>query len=440
MSDELFQPPADVEAEEALIGAILIDPEMMTGLTVAPNDFFIKRHSMIWEAIQALAARNDGIDVVTVQSELGTARLNEIGGAACLTKLVTHCNTAYNAPTYAARVKERARDRALIQSSSELAQAAYKGDADKARKVLERAQEIAASGHAVDTLEPVSQIAGRVWDWVSDPEAARRSVLSLGLGAVGEKVGAIDRALGGGLDVKTLTVLMARPAMGKTAALAQIADEVSKAGRVVAFFSKEMTCDQIVRRMAARRARVNLLAYRQGKGTPDEQGRLASETANLMNSTTFFIDDSTPQTTAEMQAKCYELKRRLGRLDLVIADHLRLFADEADNETHRLGRISWGLKRVAKELDTRVLAAAQLSRQVEGQADKRPDLKDLRDSGEIEENADNVIALYRESYYNPKADKVTEFIIAKARDGQRGAVAKLSFVESLMSFEALAVQ
>ncbi len=438
MSDDLPPPPTDVEAEEALIGAILIDPEMITGLTVTPEDFYNVKHQWIWAAMQALAKRNEGIDPLTVQFELGPALLNEISGAAYLTKLITHCGTAFHAPTYAARVKERARDRRLIQASSDLAKAAYDRDADRERQVIDRAHEIAGSGHAIDTLEPASQVAGRVWDWVSDPEAAWRSILPLGIGAVNGKPGAIDRALGGGLEIKTLTILMARPSMGKTAALSQVADEVSKAGYVVAFFSKEMTSDQIMRRMAARRARVNLLAYRQGNGTPDDQERLASETANLMNSKTLFIDDSTPQTTAELQAKCYELKRRLGRLDLVIADHLRLFADEADNETHRLGGISWGLKRVAKELGTRVLAAAQLSRQVEGQADRRPDLKDLRDSGEIEENADNVIGLYRESYYNTKADKVTEFIIAKARDGQRGAVAKVAFIESLMSFESLA--
>ena len=129
------------------------------------------------------------------------------------------------------------------------------------------------------------------------------------------------------------------------------------------------------------------------------------------------------------------MKERAGALDFVLADHLRQFNDYADNETHRLGRVSWGLKMLAKNLDTRVICAAQLSRAVEGRSDKRPDLADLRDSGEIEENADNVIALYREQYYDPDANNDTEFIARKVRDGERGNVGKMLFESAYMNFQ-----
>jgi replicative DNA helicase len=218
MSDTNFTHlPSSKENEEALIGAMMNDPSVLRTVDVSAKDFFTVSLGWVWEAAQSLDARSEGVDPLSIANELGSERAKEIGnGIGCvnyLIGLITAYPLSFNARNYARRVKELAQARAYIRECSTLAQAAYENDHAKARQVIERMQAIAAGVSAVNTLESVSDVAGCVWDWVIDPEAARRTILPLGFGS-------LDTALGGGLDVKTLTVLMARPAMGKTAALA----------------------------------------------------------------------------------------------------------------------------------------------------------------------------------------------------------------------------
>ncbi len=295
--------------------------------------------------------------------------------------------------------------------------------------MLARGPELAAAS-APDHLAPSGEIAEDIWPYIVEPERLGERMVSTGLSAW-------DETLGGGLERGTATFVMARPAMGKTALLCQLSDFVSRYTGPVAFFSKEMNARQILLRMAARRARVSVLAWRQRRLDDEARGRLLSEIGELASRQTLWIDDSTPQTTDEVRAACERLARQAGPLALVVADHLRLFADRAENENKRAGAIAWGFKCLAKALDVPVLAAAQLNRGVEVQGDKRPDLKDLRDSGEIEENADTVTALYRESYYNTKADCIAELINRKAREGERNARAQFAFIAEHMSFEPL---
>jgi len=280
----------------------------------------------------------------------------------------------------------------------------------------------------------MAEIASGEFDRYSDPA-------QMGKNFQPTFIAPLDIALGGGLNLGTQTIVMSRPGMGKTALLCQIADEVSYHGGVVVFGSKEMSKRELLDRMAARRAKVNLQRWRQSGSTEDERARMSEALVHLMHRTTLFIDDKRTQTTGEFWAECARVKDiTAGRLDLIIADHLRLFSDTADNETHRLGRISWAFKQMAGEMECRSIMAAQLSRGVEGQADKRPDLKDLRDSGEIEENADNVIGIYREKYYDPKANMLAELLIRKCRDGARGDKAELVYQERYMGFERKAVE
>ena len=322
-------------------------------------------------------------------------------------------------------VLRRARD-----LGTRLAQAATNYDGEQVKTLLESGPSI-LRGQAADTLQTARDVAGRVYDIVTQPGLLKSYILPLGLDA-------LDTALGGGLEVGTASILMARPGMGKTAALVQISDLVSETGAVVVAFSKEMTAEQWLIRAACRRARVSWLDYKQGKIGEEQIESLQKWVMRLGDRQTLFIDDTTQQTTDGAWDICERVRHKTGRLDLVLADHLRLFADKADNENHRLGAISWGFKRLAKRLSTRVLIAAQINRGVESRTDKIPDLPDLRDSGEIEENADGVFALYRDDYYKPSNQRVAEFWIRKDRNGARNAVAKFAWLQDYMSFEALA--
>jgi len=312
--------------------------------------------------------------------------------------------------------------------ADDLIKAAHAGDEAHIRGLLNGAPDLLRNT-TDGTLVPISSIADRVLAILENPDNATGYILPTGLAL-------LDDCLGGGLEAGTLAVVMGRPGMGKTALLVQISDLVSEAGGVVAVFTKEMTTEQWAIRAACRRARVSWFAYRQKKLMPDEHRRLQEEAHLIVYRNTLSVDGSTPQTTDQMYDLCARVKRERGGLDLVIADHLRFFADAGETENKRQGHISWGMKQLAKRLGTRVICAAQLNRGVERSHEKRPDLADLRDSGEIEENADIVLALYREGYYNgASADHTAEVIVRKDRNGARNRVAKFVFMPQWMGWE-----
>lgn len=423
--------PHDLGSERALLGAVLSNGEILDELRfLRPEAFYSHAHRFVWDAANRLAAQGLFPDVVTVAAELDRAgALAEIGGTAFLARCISECESSLNALSYARLVEREWRRRELIAGATKLAQAAYTGQGDTRALLAEIEQTQLVTG--ADTALTAGEIAPEVWEAVAYPERQAARMVATGLKDW-------DALLGGGLERGTLSVIMARPSMGKTALLVQIADYVTERGGTVAVFSLEMTSRQWLLRTACRRARVSVLALKQGKATDDQRSRVLQEIAALSERRNLVLDD-TPQTTDTARATCDRLARA-GRLDLVIADHLRLFGDKGENENKRQGGISWALKRMAKGLDIPVLAAAQLNRGVEQQSqDKRPDLKDLRDSGEIEENVDTAAALYRDSYYtdNP-LDNSAEIINRKARDGERNARAKFVFLGAYMSFEPMA--
>ena len=325
-------------------------------------------------------------------------------------------------------VRMLAQCRTDLSLASEIAKAAYQKDVSRVSDILMAAA--ARESYSSDTLQPISLGIDEALDRALNREKLEASLLKTGLDR-------LDLALGGGIELETLTMIAARPAMGKTALLVQIADAVSAEGGVVAFFQKEMSRSQIQNRLAARRARVSLQHWRSGDLDREAEARLADELIALSGRDRLYLDCSTPQSTQDVFALCQALQQRLGRLDLVIGDHVRLFSDQADTENHRLGKIAWNYKMLSKQLKTRSLLAVQINRAVESQVNKQPDLKDLRDSGELEENADNVIVIHRPSYYDGSADLTAELIVRKARDGERNFVARQAFTK-WMSFEPLA--
>lgn len=405
----------DIEAEKRLLSAVAVAPELLEHAgELAATDFYQHDHRWAWEKLGTLIRAGQAV----VASDY--AEFFQAGEVVPLPEYVAEDARRVRAMCY--------RREAAATGQSILRSAYYKPD--DLEKSLKAAGGI-EPGVSADTLMPAKDVVSEAWDELANHAQIMARMMPTGLKD-------LDEALGGGLEPETLTVLMARPSMGKTAAMVQIADFASARGLVVAVFSKEMSRRQWLRRTAFRQARASWLAFKQGRLDPTLESAVYARLAKLSERDTLWVDDSTPQSSADVLALCRALKRRAGRLDLVLVDHLRLFSDDADNETHRLGAISWNFKQLAKNLDTAVLAAAQINRGVESQSERRPDLKDLRDSGEIEENTDTVIGLYRDSYYSENvADKSAEFIVRKARDGERNVRVNFVFIPEYMSFEPL---
>lgn len=424
--------PPDLSVERALLGCLLLNPEASEITTwLGAQALHARHHRTIWQAIVAVIDAGLVADTLTVMAELDRAgKLVEIGGMAYLTRLLTEPDSSQHADSYARVIEREWRRRELLAGAEKLAALAtgtVKGDARKVLSEIERTQ----TGRGGGTAVGADDVAAEVWEAVMYPERMAARLVQTGLTAW-------DTTLGGGLERGTLAIIMARPSMGKTALLVQIADYVSEHGGTVVVFSKEMTSRQWLLRTACRRARVSVLSLRQGTATDDERQNVLREIASLSERKNLILDDSAPQTTDDVRAICDRLMR-VGDLTLVLADHLRLFADTGDNENKRQGNISWSFKRMAKGLDIPVVVAAQLNRGVEQGSEKKPDLKDLRDSGEIEENADTVTALYRDNYYSENPlNNTAELINRKARDGERNARAKFAFIARHMSFEPLA--
>lgn len=458
-TDATFTPDASrtalysAEAEQSVLGSVLIAPDCFPALSahLRAEDFYLVRHRWVWEACVWLLGDGQPIDTLTVSRRLEQrGQLEQLGGLAYLVQLVSAVPTSVNAEGYAALVQNDAIRRALLESASQIARLAYdqKRDLpdvlDSARAHL-RAVELRGAA-ASNSLRSLSDYHDAVYSMFDDPESLAANSIPTGFTP-------LDKLLGGGVERKTSTIIAARPGMGKSAWLVQAADAIASAGKRVAFFSKEMTAEQIYRRMACRAVRVNWNDYKENQADDDTLRRVAAELERLRALGAdgyLLIDDSASQTTAELRRQCERAADAYGGLDVVCADHLRLFADNAENETIRLGRIAWAFKQLAKDLGACSLVAVQLNNETERRSNKRPTLADVRGSGEIVENADNVIGLYRSAYYAtleavesgehiPGADDLTaEMWILKQRDGLSNACAEMVFIPDYMSFEAKA--
>lgn len=428
----LTTPPHNLEAEEATIGAILIDPESLAEVSLKPDDFYLVKHRWIWQACKALEEKREPVDLLTVQEELARrGHLVEIGGPAYLTRLITLTPTAFNVHAYAALVSEFAIRRRLVSSASAVAKLAFDTGVDietvKAASV-EIVADAADEGYC-DTLQPIAPAAGDLMEQVSAGQMLG-DLLKTGLAPLDANIG--------GLDIDTLTIVAGRPGMSKTSLMLQIADLVSERGGLVAFFSKEMSTRQCLLRLACRRAHVPVQSIRNSEASDIERDFVAQWLSHFTNRQTLYIDEKKTQTTREVLAECKKLERRVGKISLVIGDHLRLFNDANPNEVQRLGIISRGFKVIAGELKTRSLVAAQLNRGPEQRQedDREPTMADIRGSGMIEEDADNILGLYRVDYYaKTGADKTVKILNLKLRDGDVTAPTLMDFEGRWMSFE-----
>ncbi len=432
-------PPQNVDAEMSLLGAVLIDEEVLADITehVKPRDFYDKRHAMIYDAIMRLYEKNKPVDLLTLTDELKRKKeLDEIGGSAYLTELTNYVPTAAHAESYAEIVAQKAVRRRLIKASGEISELGY----DEATSTQELLQQAEAELFAVSDQslkQDLTSLESILTDSFDRLEELHRNKGQLR----GVRTGYRDLDnMTAGLQRSDLIILAARPAMGKTTLVTNLMYNVATiAKQSVLFFSLEMSKEQLVDRMLADASDVDSWNIRTGNLSDEDFSKL-SEAMGEMAEAPIFIDDTPGLSVLEMRTKA----RRAAHdqpLGLIIIDYLQLMQGSGRHDGNRVqevSEISRGLKLIARELNVPVIALSQLSRTVENRSPQIPQLADLRESGSIEQDADIVMFIYREAYYNPDTERenITDLIIAKHRNGPVGKV-ELYFHPERLRFMSL---
>ncbi len=422
-------PPQNLDAEISTLGAVLLDTEAITKIAdiIQPGDFYRPDHGLVFAAMLALFEKRTPLDLVTVAGELErTKKLDEVGGMAKLSSLVSSVATAANISYYATIVREKALLRRLIGASGTIGELAFQEERE-VDEVLDLAEQ---------TLFGVTQrflkqnfISVRS---ILDDSFERLGMLAKqdgGLRGIPTGYRQLDRLLGG-LQRSDLIIIAARPSMGKTTFVLNIAEHVAvNEHKTVGIFSLEMSKEQLVDRLISSIGRVESWKLRNGQLSEDDMSNLIQAQAQLAE-VNLFIDDAPMATVMEVRAKARRLQAEHG-LDLICIDYLQLMQGSARNQENRVqevSEISRSLKALAKELNCPVIALSQLSRAVEARNDKRPMLSDLRESGSIEQDSDVVMFLYRDDYYTKNREEhnnLVDVIISKHRNGPTGE-AKLS--------------
>lgn len=441
--------PSNVEAEQAVLGALLIDPDAI--IRVAPlvrsDDFYLEKHGWIYEAIFTLHERRDPIDFLTVVSELERIeKLADAGGAAYITALINAVPTAIHVEHYAQIVERMSTLRRLISASGEIAGLAYDGS-DDIDTVIDRAEEVifsVAQRRMSREMIPMRIAVDRFIDHLDYVQKHQGEILGVPSGFID-----LDRLLGG-FQPSDLLIIAGRPGSGKTSFALSIIQHAALAKKKrVALFSLEMSAEQLVQRLVAARARIDSQSLRIGKIRDEEWTELVRATGEL-SETNIFIDDSAALTPIEIRAKTRRLQSEYG-LDMVVIDYLQLMTvrGRVENRVQEISQISRQLKELARELRCPVLALSQLSRAVEARQDHRPQLADLRESGSIEQDADVVMFIFREKLYYPTLEswqashphkpypgETAEIIVAKHRHGPIKDL-QLYFAEDQATFKDL---
>jgi replicative DNA helicase len=417
-------PPHSLEAEQSVLGAMIIDKEAINTAveTIRPEDFYKEANKEIYETILELYNRNEPVDLITLSEELkkrGT--LENVGGINYLTSLSGSVATTANVKYYCDIVEEKSILRRLIKSCDEIITKSFE-DAEEVNSIIERAEKSIfdiTQGRNNEGFSPIKEVLLDSFSRIEEMSMNEGGLTGLTTGFLD-----IDEKLSG-LQKSDLILLAARPSMGKTALGLNIAlNSAIKGNGHVAIFSLEMSKEQLVQRMLSSVSHVNLQKIISGRLDEDEWVKIVQAMGPL-SSTNIFIDDTPGISIMEMKAKCRKLKIEKG-LDLVVVDYLQLMQSDSPSESRQqeISSISRGLKALAKEMECPVLALSQLSRAPELRSDHRPILSDLRESGAIEQDADIVMFLYRDEYYNEDTDKknIGEVIIAKHRNGPTGTV------------------
>ncbi|MCL6547436.1 MAG: replicative DNA helicase [Alicyclobacillus sp.] len=437
LSDALRLPPQHIEAEQAVLGGMLISPEAAAEAAewLEPDDFYSAAHQLIFQAMRDLYERGSPIDIVTTTAVLQErdGALERAGGIDYLVKLAEAMPTALHTGHYAAIVREKALLRRIIAAAGEIANDCYRGDrpagevlADAERRILELAEH-----RRTRDFVHISEVLQATFERIEQLYANEGHITGVPTGYA-----ELDR-MTSGFQKSDLIIVAARPSVGKTAFALNIAQNVAvRAGLPVAIFSLEMSRDQLVQRMLCAEGYIDGHKLRTGALDDDDWPKLSMAVSALANAPVY-IDDTPGITVPEMRSKLRRLKSREG-LAFVVIDYLQLIHGRRsanDNRQQEISEISRMLKQLARELDVPVVALAQLSRSVEQRQDKRPMLSDIRESGSIEQDADIVAFLYRDDYYDPETERknIVEVHIAKQRNGPTGKV-ELVFLKNYNKF------
>ena len=434
-------PPQSLEAERSVLGALLQDPSIVASAMelLTPEDFYSPQHKAIFDAMRELAGKSVAVDLITVDAELARrGALDGVGGSDYLVRLTGEVPSTANTPYYIAIVREKSTLRRLIAASNDISRMCY-AQQETLPDIL---------GASEKAIFDITMRQGDGEDLVAVREVLKKTYAQI------EELARLKGAISGvptgfydldnlltGLHGGELILVGARPSMGKTSFAINIASYAAHKGKKVAVFSLEMPREQIAMRMLCGDARVNMQSVRSGTLKDEEWIKLARALGPLAASDVY-IDDTAGLTPSQVRSRCRRLKMEKG-LDLIVIDYMQLMAADGKNENRQLevSEISRRLKAIALELKVPLIAAAQLSRANVQRAVKKPMLSDLRDSGSIEQDADVVMFLHRESYYDEAAEEknVAEVILAKQRNGPLGTV-KLAWLSDYTLFANLSAQ
>ncbi len=432
-------PPQSIDAEMSVLGAMLIKKEAITQAQelLKADDFYREAHRLVYDAMLELAGNGEPVDLVTLTEALRKKEiLEKVGGISFLTQLANYTPTAANIVYHAKIVKEKSELRHLIDAATEIASAAYEAT-DEVTDIMDDAEKkilAIAGSQSTGGFEPIKDIVINAIDHVESIYESKGGLTGIGTGFAD-----LD-AMTSGLQKSDLILVAARPSMGKTAFTLNIATHAAMNGSTVAFFSLEMSKEQLVQRMLCSEGAIDSQRLRTGK-LDDKEWQELIKTADKVSKAKLFIDDTAGISVMELRSKARRLKAEHG-LDLIVIDYLQLMQGRSkggDNSRQQeISEISRSLKALARELDVPVVALSQLSRSVESRTVKKPMLSDLRESGSLEQDADIVMFLYREDYYDQETERknITEVMISKHRNGPIGSI-ELFFQKEFTKFRSL---
>jgi replicative DNA helicase len=423
MAEQVLNVPRSVEAETALIGCILIDENLILEASdiLVPNDFYDQKNKLIFRTMVNLSKEGKNIDVMTVVASLQSNNLlDQCGGLEYISSIADYSYSTLNFRSYCDLVSEASIKRVTIQKLSELAQAGYDPAVETEAYINKVEQEVfeLSKRRTLESFKPITEVYKSVMESIEIN--AKRSDEVIGLDTGFRELNKYTQGFQGG----QLLILAARPAMGKSAMAMNLAVQIAESNKngkaTVAIFNLEMSAEQLMERMIASASNIRLNHIKSGKIPGPDWGRF-NNACNKLNGLNLYFDDSSDSTINSIRAKCRKLASEQG-LDFVVIDYLQLIAEEGNSratQQEKVAKISRSLKLMARELNVPVLALSQLSRSVEQRDDKRPIMSDLRDSGSIEQDADIVMFLYREDYYNQASErkKEADLIISKNRAG-----------------------
>lgn len=439
--EKLKVPPHSIEAEQSVLGSMLIDPETWDKVAelVTQDDFYNRSHQIIFAAIMRLLNKNQPVDLITVSEDLeGSEQLDEVGGLAYLGELAKNTPSSANVVAYSQIIRERAITRELIGVAHDIAENGYNPEGRDSADLLDLAEskvfEIAEKRTGENEgPRDIESVLGKTIDRLESLVKNNKEVTGVTTGFQD-----LDKKTSG-LQPSDLIIVAARPSMGKTTFAMNLCENAMIAeDKPVLVFSLEMPSEQIMMRMLASLSRVDQTKIRTAQLGDEDWARISNTMAMLKEKDNLFVDDSSGLTPIEVRSRARKLARERGGISMIMVDYLQLMRvpSLSDNRTLEIAEISRSLKALAKELEVPVVALSQLNRSLEQRADKRPVNSDLRESGSIEQDADLIMFIYRDEVYHENSEEkgVAEIIIGKQRNGPIGT-SKLVFQGQFSRFD-----